>query len=390
MKKLASICANELDTYLDYTVFTLICLYHLNASTFEMGILGACFAAPFLFFSKILGKLSDTLNIYSLRSILFFINLVVMPFTLVADSVAIIYIIVLCKIACRCGINVSTPKLNEKAQESKTFYEIYGYMINVSRIVIPLLIINLNSYLGLWFIIGVSVLFNFIGFISSILGISGEGRFHTKNHQKNKNNNNYSFNEQIIKKPKLFILILAFTLSNLSFYLSNDMLSVFFEKIGQDENSIGYIISILGVGGILGTKYSSYLLNKQIPSSVFIMSVLINCIAFSGFGFLSSEYTNHIVYYLFILMTGVASGITFVSVRFGIRNLIEFEYLSQTTGMIQKISSIVAITMPLIGGYIAGLTSIEFTFKVTSIILLIVLVVTFVVINRQSYIAKEN
>ena len=163
-----------------------------------MGILGACFAAPFLFFSKTLGQLSDTLNIYHLRTILFFINLVVMPFTLVADSITIIYIIILCKIACRCGINVSTPKLNEKTQESKTFCEIYGYMINVSRIVISLLVINLNSYLGLWSIIGVSVLFNFIGFISSIHGISGESRFHTKNQIMKKIINNYSFNVQII------------------------------------------------------------------------------------------------------------------------------------------------------------------------------------------------
>ncbi|WP_216713000.1 hypothetical protein, partial [Photobacterium sanctipauli] len=63
-----------------------------------------------------------------------------MPLLLLADSMVSLYFILLMKISCRCGLNVSNPKLNKDENESKKFYEICGYLVNISRIGIPLLV----------------------------------------------------------------------------------------------------------------------------------------------------------------------------------------------------------------------------------------------------------
>ncbi|TDB60293.1 hypothetical protein [Photorhabdus khanii] len=82
MKKYISIGVNELDTYLDYTILSIMAIYILHSTPSEIGILGACFAIPFLVASGLFGKLFDNGNILKWRMLLFFINGIVMLFYL--------------------------------------------------------------------------------------------------------------------------------------------------------------------------------------------------------------------------------------------------------------------------------------------------------------------
>ncbi|OHV58893.1 hypothetical protein BB987_04380 [Photorhabdus temperata] len=335
-----------------------------------MGILGACFAIPFLVASGLFGKLFDNGSILKWRMLLFFINGIVMPFLSVADPIIFLYVITLIKTTCRCGLGISNTKLNVDDNESQRFYEIYGYITNFSRIVIPLFVVYLNTYYGLWFILSLSIIFNLVGMLTSYFdntfrpdangGINSTAVEH------------FSLIQQLKSKPDLYLLVSAYTLSNLAFFLSNDMLGIFFEKIGQSESSIGYIISLLGVGGIVGTRISGWLLKKLSAKNLLLFSVMVNFVAFWGFGFLDAKTNHYATYYLLIFLVGMASGMTFFAIRYGVRNIIGFEHVGKATGGIQKISSIVAILMPIIGGYTAKLISIEFTFKLTSILLAVI------------------
>ncbi|WP_036830017.1 MFS transporter, partial [Photobacterium sanctipauli] len=139
------------------------------------------------------------------------------------------------------------------------------------------------------------------------------------------------------------------------------MLSIFFEFIGESEESVGYIITMLGLGGIVGTKISSFMMGKLSSNHVFLLSLVVNSIVFTAFGFLNETVVSVYFYYFLIFLTGLASGIIFVSFRFGIRRLVDFSNLAKVTGGIQKISSVIAICMPVLGGYLANLYSITFT-----------------------------
>ncbi|MGV8001789.1 MFS transporter [Photorhabdus temperata subsp. temperata] len=370
MKKYISIGVNELDTYLDYAILSIMAIYSLHSTPSEMGILGACFAIPFLVASGLFGRLFDNGNILKWRMLLFFINGIVMPFLSVADPIIFLYVITLIKTTCRCGLGISNTKLNVDDNESQRFYEIYGYITNFSRIAIPLFVVYLNTYYGLWFVLSLSMTFNLVGMLTSYFD-------NTFRLDENKGINStaverFSLIQQLKSKPDLYLLVSAYTLSNLAFFLSNDMLGIFFEKIGQSESSIGYIISLLGVGGIIGTRISGWLLKRLSAKSLLLFSVMVNFAAFWGFGFLDAKTNHYATYYLLVFLVGTASGVTFFAIRYGIRNIIGFEHVGKATGGIQKISSVVAILMPIIGGYIAKLISIEFTFKLTSILLAVI------------------
>ncbi|EAY5052209.1 MFS transporter [Salmonella enterica] len=177
------------------------------------------------------------------------------------------------------------------------------------------------------------------------------------------------------KNKNLFYLVSGYTIANFAFFLSNDMLGLFFKNIGENENSIGLIISLLGIGGVIGTKFAS-LLNKKLTSVVILTtSVMINTFSFAIFGFVSGDMVSVYVYYGCIILIGISSGVTFFSIRYGVREIIGFKNVGKATGTIQMISSVVAITMPLVGGYIANVLSLEITFRITSIILLALLLV---------------
>ncbi|MGF1681199.1 MFS transporter [Photobacterium minamisatsumaniensis] len=384
MKKFISIGSGELDTYLDYTIFSIISIYVFSATPFEVGILGSCFAIPFFLLSKTFGKAFDIGNVPKIRAILFIVSgglMLALPFS---ESMVYLYIILIAKISCRCGINVSNPKLNKNEEESQNFYEISGYIVNVSRIGIPLLVTFFYSSMGLWSVVILSLLLNLIGFVYSIID-NEQYNFDADNSKQSENIARFSLRKEMKAKPELSLLILAYTLSNLSFFLSNDMLSIFFESIGESAESVGYIITTLGVGGIIGTKISSVLMGKVSSNHVFLLSLIVNSVVFSAFGFLDETQVNAFVYYFLIFLTGLASGVIFVSFRFGIRRLVDFGNLAKVTGGIQKISSVIAICMPILGGYLANIFSITFTFKVTGIALFLVLILCSIkIVNLHS------
>lgn len=73
MLKYISIGANELDTYLDYALLSIVAIYLYEATPSEMGLLGACFALPFLFSSSFFGKLLDNGQTHQWRSFFYMI-----------------------------------------------------------------------------------------------------------------------------------------------------------------------------------------------------------------------------------------------------------------------------------------------------------------------------
>ncbi|WP_157975378.1 MFS transporter [Photorhabdus sp. CRCIA-P01] len=185
--------------------------------------------------------------------------------------------------------------MNVDDNESQRFYEIYGYITNFSRIVIPLFVVYLNTYYGLWFVLSLSIIFNLVGMLTSYF----DNIFQP---DANRGINStavecFSLIQQLKSKPDLYLLVSAYTLSNLAFFLSNDMLGIFFEKIGQSESSIGYIISLLGVGGIVGTRISCWLLKKLSAKNPLLFSVMVNFVAFWGFGFLDVKTNHYATYY---------------------------------------------------------------------------------------------
>ncbi|CDG98967.1 MFS transporter [Xenorhabdus bovienii] len=381
MIKYIGIGANELDTYLDYAIFNIIAIYLLNAEPLQLGILGACFSLPFLFSSYLFGEAFDRYEIRQFRILLFAVNVCVMPSIGLGHSILVLYAAAFIKTAARCGINISNTKLNKNDEETSRFYEIYGYLINFSRIIIPLIVVGTYGLWGIWFVIGLSVILNLLAALSSFFD---QTQYHCSEiSQITKQSESYSFLEMILKKQKLSILVTAYTISNLAFYLSNDMLGIFFKAIGQNENSIGVIISLMGLGGFAGTKLASFLIKKIMAKSVLLSSIFTNVVAFTCFGFLSSNTTSVLVFYVAIVLVGISSGITFFAVRYGVRNMVGYENVGKATGIIQMLSAVVAIIMPITGGFIANYYGIDTTFRITSIILGITLVY-FILFNKKN------
>ncbi|MCP9268725.1 MFS transporter [Xenorhabdus sp. XENO-1] len=381
MLKYISIGVNEFDTYLDYAIFNIIAIYLLHAEPFQLGILGACFALPFLFSSYLFGKIFDRYEIRQLRILLFAANACVIPFIGLGGSILVLYAAAFIKTMARSGINISNTKLNRDDEETSQFYEIYGYLISLSRIIIPLIVIGTYDLWGIWFVVGFSVILNLVASLSTFLD-------HTQYHrseisQITEPSESYSFLEMMLKKHELGALVTAYTISNLAFYLSNDMLGIFFKTIGQDENSIGVIISLMGVGGFAGTKLASFLIKRITAKSVLLSSILTNTIAFTCFGFLSSNATSVFIFYAAIVIVGISSGITFFAVRYGVRNMVGYENVGKTTGIIQMLSAVVAIIMPIIGGVIANYYGIDITFRITSILFCIILIY-FILFTKKS------
>ncbi|MBC8952671.1 MFS transporter [Xenorhabdus sp. PB62.4] len=372
MIKYIGIGANEFDTYLDYAIFNIIAIYLLHSDPLQLGILGACFSLPFLFSSYLFGKLFDRYEIRRFRILLFSANACVIPFIGLGGSILVLYATAFIKTLVRSGINISNTKLNKDDEETSRFYEIYGYLISISRIIIPLIVIGAYGLWGIWFVVGLSVILNLVASLSTFLD-------HTQYHhseisQVTEPSESYSFLKIMLKKQELGILVTAYTISNLAFYLSNDMLGIFFKVIGQDENSIGIIISLMGLGSFAGTKLASFLIKRIIAKSVLLYSILTNATAFTCFGFLPSNTTSVLAFYSAIVIVGISSGITFFAVRYGVRNTVGYENVGKTTGIIQMLSALVAIIMPIIGGVIANYYGIDTTFRITSIIFCITLI----------------
>lgn len=376
MLKYISIGANELDTYLDYALLSIVAIYLYEATPSEMGLLGACFALPFLFSSGFFGKLLDNGQTHQWRSFFFIVNSFVTPVFVLTGSVYGLLAIAFIKTTVRCGLSISNVKLNENDDESKRFYEIYGYLINFSRILVPVAVVALYNSFGLWEVILFSSSLNVSSLICELVSLRlNKKEEHTGEKKNVYEEKKFSFATSMKKNKNLFYLVSGYTIANFAFFLSNDMLGLFFKNIGENENSIGLIISLLGIGGVIGTKFAS-LLNKKLTSVVILTtSVMINTFSFAIFGFVSGDMVSIYVYYGCIILIGISSGVTFFSIRYGVRVIIGFKNVGKATGTIQMISSVVAITMPLVGGYIANVLSLEITFRITSIILLALLLV---------------
>lgn len=372
MIKYIGIGANELDTYLDYAVLSIAAIYLFNATPTEMGMLGACFALPFLFSSNVFGHLLDNARIHYWRTFLFSINAIITPIFMLSGSLYGLYCIAALKTLCRCGLNISNIKLNDNDEESKRFFEIYGYLINISRISIPLIGVFIYQAYGLWYAVALSCALNVTGLIAST---EKGSRIVCVNAPEGKKGIKYSFLNELKRNHALLYLVAGYTLANLAFFMSNDMLGLFFQNAGQSEISIGLIISLLGVGGFVGTKFASVLNNHLRPVQILLVSMIFNITAFAMFGFIPHESVSIYLFYFSIMLVGAASGITFFAVKFGVRNIIGYRDAGKATGMIQMLSSVVAILMPVVGGVIASLTSLVVTFRLTSLLLLGILIV---------------
>lgn len=320
-------------------------------------------------------------------------NCLVTPILMLTGSIYGLLAIAFIKTTMRCGLSISNVKLNETDEESKRFYEIYGYLINFSRILVPIAVIALYNLYGIWSVIAFSSGLNIVSLLCEIILLRLN---RTDEHSVIKNDRKihyeYSFMSEIKKNKNLFYLVTGYTVANFAFFLSNDMLGLFFKNINENENSIGIIISLLGVGGVIGTKTAS-LLNKILtPVTILTTSVMVNTLSFFVFGFVSGTLAPVYVFYSCIVLIGVSSGMTFFSIRFGVREIIGFKNVGKATGTIQMLSSIVAITMPLIGGYIANFLSLETLFRITSVILMTLLLIIScnIFLSKKRIIANEQ
>ncbi|MFD3249200.1 MFS transporter [Rahnella aquatilis] len=376
MLKYIGIAANELDTYLDYALLSIVAIYICNATPSQMGGLGACFALPFLFSSHFFGKVLDNGKVYQWRTFLFAINTAATPIFISTGSVYGLFAIAFIKTWSRCGLNISNVKLNENDEESKKFFEIYGYLINFSRVLVPLAVIYFYNLAGVWMVVIFSSTLNLLSVTTSIISLKLKNSLTITHSDANqKEIEKYSFINELRKHRDLLYLVTGYTVANFAFFLSNDMLGLFFRSAGESESSIGMIISLLGVGGIIGTKTASFLNKSLRPVIILIASMIINSLAFYIFGFINPETLPIYIFYGAVIMVGMSSGITFFAIRFGVRNIVGYQNVGKATGMIQMLSSVVAITMPLIGGYIASIYSLNITFKLTSIILFFLLMI---------------
>lgn len=372
MIKYIGIGANELDTYLDYAVLSIAAIYLFHATPTEMGILGACFALPFIFSSNLFGHLLDNAKTHYWRTLLFSLNAIITPIFMLSGSIYGLYCIAALKTLSRCGLNISNIKLNDNDAESKRFFEIYGYLINLSRVFIPLIGVFIYQTYGLWYAVALSCVLNVTGLIAS----NEKGsRIVCVNAEKDQAGEKYSFWNELKRNNNLSYLVAGYTFANLAFFMSNDMLGLFFRSAGLSEKSIGLIISLLGVGGFIGTKFASVLNNYLRPVQILLVSMSFNITAFAIFGFVPHETVTIYFFYFSIMLVGAASGTTFFAVKFGVRNIIGYRDAGKATGMIQMLSSVVAILMPVVGGIIASLTSLVVTFRLTSLLLLGILIV---------------
>ncbi|MDX7987330.1 MFS transporter [Xenorhabdus sp. 12] len=394
MLKYIGIAANEFDTYLDYAFLSIVAIYLYNATPVEMGGLGACFALPFLFSSHFFGKLFDKGNIHQWRTLLFTINTITTPLLFLTGNIYGLFAIAFIKTGSRCGLSISNIKLNKNDDDSKRFFEIYGYLINISRVLVPLAVVYLYNLIGVWTIIIFSSALNLLSILTSQIDLRLQDGMHAQGADASgKSGTKYSFFNEMRASKDLFYLVAGYTIANFAFYLSNDMLGLFFKYAGESENSIGIIISLLGVGGIIGTKLASLLNKKLRPVIILMASMLINSIAFFIFGFLNPDLIAVYVFYFGIILIGISSGVTFFAIRLGVREIIGYQNVGKATGTIQLLSSVVAILMPMIGGYIASLYSLDVTFKLTSISLFVLLMAFFYVFyfskQRREYYARS-
>lgn len=367
MKKYISIAANEMDTYSDYAVFSLVAIFILKSTPFEIGLLGACYAIPFYFLSSVYGKYSDKNDVRKLRMLLFSCCAIATPFILIINSMFFLYILLLFKISARVGLATSMPKLNENDNESKRFYELTGYLVNFSRVFVPIVIVFIYSSYGIEYLVLMSFAINMMGFWATFF----DKRYSASSLVNiEKNSSVDSSMVGVLKNKKISLLIVSYILSSICLYLSNDMLSYFFRFIGEDEKSIGYIITILGVGGLIGTKIAGISVNKINLTSLYAGSILVNSFSFSLLGFSDYEAINHNYYYLAILITGVSSGMAFVSLKLGIRENVDFRDLASVTGTIQKVAAVVAISLPIFGGGVADLFGIQMPFMITGVFMI--------------------
>ncbi|TFH89433.1 MFS transporter [Vibrio ouci] len=376
MKKYLSIAANECDTYLDYALFTLVAIYILRASPFEIGVLGACYSLPVFVLSRMVGRYVDYCKVDIFRSLMFLACIVITPFIASVDSIYYLYLLLLIKISCRVGLTVSMVKLNKNEYETKSFYEITGYITNLARISVPIIVVSANEYYGIWSIIVLSTTFSMLGLCCSLFNIKKVDTLNIK--KAHVDTVSVDAKLIIINNRTIKMLVFLFIFASISLFFSNDMLSLFFKELTDEPTSVGLIISFLGLGGIIGTKLSSYFLDKISIIQCYICSLLINGVAFFAMGIVNNSLVSVVGCYLIVSVMGVSAGMSFVIMKTGLRTLVDFEHLGSVTGYIQKVASIVAVSLPVIGGVVAGQIGIQPTFLITSSMMFLVCIYAFI------------
>lgn len=384
MKKYLSIAANECDTYLDYALFTLVAIYILQASPSEIGFLGACYALPFFVLSRMAGRYVDYCKVNVFRTLMFLVCILATPFVASVDSIYFLYLLLLIKVSCRVGLTVSMVKLNQDESETKIFYEITGYITNLARISVPIISVAANEYFGIWSIIIFSTVFSILGLFSSFFNTQESITSTSKINKVYMESVSVDAKSIIRSNQTLNLLVLSYIFASISLYFSNDMLSLFFKELTDEPISIGFIISSLGLGGIIGTKLSSYFIGKISIIQCYIFSLLINGVAFFTMGIVNNSSLSVAGCYLIVSVTGVSSGMSFVIMKTGLRTLVDFDCLGSVTGYIQKIASIVAISLPIIGGIVAEQIGIQATFIITSSMMFLVCIHTFIKVKSLS------
>ncbi|BBH51809.1 hypothetical protein JCM31447_310800 [Fluviispira sanaruensis] len=242
-------------------------------------------------------------------------------------------------------------------ETSAQFYEKYGYIVNSSRICMPILSILLYNNIGLSSLLYLSVFLNLIGLYTFIRMNVVE-----KSPQLAKADCTKSTGvETKISNDRLLLFaITCFVLSSLSLYLSNDLISFLFMSFGASETSIG---------------------------------LLMNSISFFLFGYATQSWLISPVFafYVAIGFTGLASGILSLSFKTILQDRIPFAQIGRVSATIQSIAAIVATTLPFLGGALAKFTNIQMPFKVSFLFFAIVFFfTTFIIIFYKNLLIPKT
>ncbi|WP_186646646.1 MFS transporter [Fluviispira vulneris] len=375
-----NLAINELDLYLDYTVFSIMAIYVLSSNSLEIGIMGTCFTAPQIIFSKTIGKAADKKATHNIRIISFSFMLIAMLLSLYIANIFFLCSIVFLKNIGRFGNSVTVSKMLLPTETSAQFYEKYGYIVNSSRICMPILCVLLYNNIGLSSLLYLSIFLNLIGLYTSIRMNVVEKSVQLAKADCAKSN---GADTKISNDRLLLFAITCLILSSLSLYLSNDLISFLFMSFGASETSIGVLISVLGLGGIMGVRIAKFLFHSLSPEKVMLLALLMNSISFFLFGYATQSWpiSPLLAFYVAMGFTGLASSILSLSFKTILQDRIPFARIGRATAKIQTIAAIVATTLPFLGGALAKFTNIQMPFKVSFLFFASVLCCTTFIIN---------
>ncbi|KAB8030694.1 MFS transporter [Fluviispira multicolorata] len=352
--------------------------------------MGACFTAPHIIFSKTIGKAADKIETHKIRTVSFAFMLIAMILSLYIANIFFLCSIVFLKNIGRFGNSVTVSKMLLPAETAAQFYEKYGYIINSSRICMPILCILLYNNVGLSSLLHLSIFLNLIGLYTSIrMNVVQKSAQLTKADCAKSN----GAETKISNDRLLLFAITCFILSSLSLYLSNDLISFLFMSFGASETSIGLLISVLGLGGIMGVRIAKLLFHSLSPEKVMLLALLMNSISFFLFGYATQSWpiSPVLAFYVAIGFTGIASGILSLSFKTILQDRIPFAQIGRVTATIQSIAAIVATTLPFLGGALAKFTHIQMPFKVSFLFFAIVFCfTTFIIIFYKNLLIPKT